>query len=86
MFFNERCSSAECRYRPRSFVRKIEKDFQILTDVTGMQKRLEKKELYKSKIKDSIAGLRSINARDVMKEVELVIKDNIAEGLLYKKV
>ena len=68
------------------FVRKIKKDFQILTDVTGMQKRLEKKELYKSKIKDSISGLRSINARDVMKEVELVIKDNIAEGLLYKKV
>jgi|TARA_B110000261_G_C13091917_1_gene360233 aminoglycoside 3-N-acetyltransferase len=68
------------------FVRKIEKDFQILTDVTGMQKRLEKKELYKSKIKGSIVGLRSINARDVMKEVELVIKDNIAEGLLYKKV
>ena len=68
------------------FVRKIEKDFQIVTDVTGMQKRLEKKELYKSKIKNSIAGLRSINARDVMKEVELVIKDNIAEGLLYKKV
>ena len=57
-----------------------------MTDVTGMQKRLEKKELYKSKIKDSISGLRSINARDVMKEVELVIKDNIAEGLLYKKV
>ena len=68
------------------FVRKIEKDFQILTDVTGMQKRLEEKELYKSKIKNSIASLRSINARDVMKEVELVIKDNIAEGLLYKKV
>tara|TARA_A100001015_G_scaffold314299_1_gene423439 strand:+ start:4163 stop:4948 length:786 start_codon:yes stop_codon:yes gene_type:complete len=68
------------------FVRKIEKDFRILTDVSGMQKRLEEKELYKSKIKNSITGLRSINVKDVMNEVELVIKGNIAEGILYKKV
>ncbi len=68
------------------FVRKIEKDFKIITDVTGMQKRLERKELYKSKIKGSNVGLRSINAIEVMREVEKVIKDDIAEGLLYKKV
>ena len=67
------------------FVRKKEKDFEILTDVNQMQKILFNKRLYTSQ-KNSIDGLRSIEAKVVYEEVEKVIKNNLAEGILYKKV
>ena len=66
-------------------MRKKEKDFEILTDVNQMQKILFDKRLYTSQ-KNSINGLRSIEAKVVYEEVEKVIKNNLAEGILYKKV
>lgn len=67
------------------FVRKIEKNFEILTDVKEMQKILFNKRLYVSK-KNSIEGLRSIKANIVFEEVKKVIETKNALGILYKKV
>ena len=67
------------------FVRKKEKDYEILTDVNEMQRILFDKKLYISQ-KNSIEGLRSIEAKIVYEEVEKVIKNKLAEGILYKKV
>ena len=50
-----------------------------------MQRILFNKKLYISQ-KNSIEGLRSIEAKIVYEEVEKVIKNKLAEGILYKKV
>ena len=50
-----------------------------------MQRILFNKKLYISQ-KNSIEGLRSIEAKIVFKEVEKVINKKIAEGILYKKI
>ena len=68
------------------FVRKIEKNFEILTDVNGMQKILFAKDLYISEKNNSTQGLRSIRTKEIFKEVETVIKNNLGEGTLYKKI
>lgn len=68
------------------FVRKIEKNFEILTDVNGMQKILFAKDLYISEKSNSTQGLRSIRTKEIFKEVETVIKNDLGEGTLYKKI
>ena len=68
------------------FVRKIEPEYKILTEVHKMQEILFSKNLYISEIKNSIQGLRSIQVKKIYKEVESVINNNLAEGILYKKV
>jgi len=66
------------------FVRKINEG--IVTDVTNMEKILWEKNLFKGHKHRSYFGLRSIKSRDLFDEVSLVIKNNQAEGKLYKKI
>lgn len=63
------------------YVRKIEKN--IITDVSGMEKILWEKNLYKSKSGNN-ADPRIINIADVRKEIFQVIDNGKAEGILYK--
>lgn len=58
----------------------------ILTDVHNMEKILWRKNLYKSQKKLSRSGLRSCNANQVKFEVEKVLNQNKAKGILYKLI
>ena len=52
--------------------------------VNNMEKFLWSKNLYKSNIKNSNKGLRSIFSTILKKEVETVIKSNLGNKMLYK--
>jgi aminoglycoside 3-N-acetyltransferase len=64
------------------FVRDISKG--IKTDVKNMEKILWSKNLYKSKYLNSKKGCRSIEIKDLKKEVVTIIKTNKAKGTLYQ--
>lgn len=64
------------------FVRDIAKG--IKTDVNNMEKILWSKNLYKSKYLNKKKGCRSIQVKDLKKEVTDIIKLNKAKGILYR--
>ena len=66
------------------FVRNLKK--RIITDVSGMEKILWSKNLYKSKNDNDIINPRSINVTKLKKEVYSVIESGKAEGILYRRL
>ena len=64
------------------YVRDLKKG--VKTDVNNMEKLLWSKNLYKSNIKNSNKGLRSIFSTILKKEVETVIKSNLGNKMLYR--
>ena len=81
--FNGQCNK---KVKAEIFVRKIEPNYTILTEVSKMQKILSEKKLYITKNTNSSKGMRSIQSHLLFSEVENIIKQNQAEGILYKKV
>jgi len=76
--FNNKTQKIEAKI----FVRKINKG--IKTKVEEMEKILWSKDLYQGHKKYSYAGCRSIRAKNLKFEVEKIIKDNKALGVLYE--
>jgi len=63
------------------YVRKLDKG--VETNVSGMEKILWSKNLYKGHYKFSHRGCRSIEVKNLKKEVIKIIDSNKAKGLLY---
>ena len=76
--FNDKKSLIDAKI----YVRKIDK--KIKTSVGGMEKILWSKDLYKGHKKFSFEGCRSIKVKVLKFEVEKIIKENKALGILYE--
>jgi aminoglycoside 3-N-acetyltransferase len=69
--------------KTKIFVRKLEEN--VKTDVIGMEKILWSKNIYSAQHNNSHKGFRIAKAKDIKTEVEKIIREGNAEGILYKK-